>query len=106
MQGRRKIRRLDHAATPARVKKKQPLVEANLRLGAGTPVEICKIRTAAERDVLTIVNFLATRKRKRRRATAQVRPFFDEANAEARFSQRDGAGKARQAAAHHQHGFG
>jgi uncharacterized coiled-coil protein SlyX len=63
--------------------------------GAEPTIEILEIRSATQRDVLAVVNFLSAGQRVRRRATAEMGPFFQQTHTEAGFSQRDGRGKAR-----------
>ncbi len=52
--------------------------------------------------MLAIVHFAAVGQRVGSGASAQVRTLFEQADAEARFSQRDGGGQPRQTAADHQ----
>ena len=91
------------AAAPIRRGKQQPVKKSNLVRRAHPAIEILEVRAAAQRHVLAIVHVLAAGQHVGRRAAAQVGPLFEQTHAEAGFSQRDGRGKSRQAAADHDH---
>ncbi len=103
VQRRRKPRRAFHRRSAAgRIHEIQPVVETNLFRRAYPLVKIRQVRAAAQGDVLAIVHFAAVGQRVGSGAPAQVGTLFQQADAEARFSQRDGGGHPRQTAADHQ----
>ena len=91
------------AALPVRRGKQQPVKKSNLIRRADAAVKILEVRAATQRNVLAVVHVLAARQHVRRGTAAQVGPLFEQTHAEAGFSQRDGRGKSRQAAADHDH---
>ena len=88
---------------PIAIHKNQPIVEGDLSRGADATIEIVEIGAAAERDMLAVVDVLAGGQDVGGGAAAQKGPLFEQTNAEAGVSQRDGRGKPRQAAADHDH---
>ena len=84
------------------IRKVQRVVNLDLVFRACASVKIRQICTTPESDVLAIVDFVAVRQRIRRCTPSQVRTLFEQADSEARFSQRDGGGQARQSAADYQ----
>ena len=95
--------RFHRAAPSIRRRKKQSIEETNFFSRAYPPVKIFKVRATSQRDVLAIVHMLAAREHVRRGTATQMGPLFEQTYAEAGFSQRDGRGKSRQAAADHDH---
>lgn len=96
---REQARCLDRRPSAASVNKEKPVVESNLIRCTDAPIKVVKIGAATERHVLAVVHFAAVGKRVGSGASAQMRTFFEQADAEARLSQRDGGGEARQSAA-------
>ena len=103
VQRRRQRRRLDRAAPPIRVRQTATGQKTEFVRSADAAIEILEIGAAAQRDVLAIVHVLAAGQHVGRGAAAQMGPLFEQTHAEAGFSQRDGRGKSRQAAADHDH---
>ena len=64
-----------------RIREIQPVVEANLFARAHARIKIREIRAAAERDVLAIVHLAAVGQRVGSGAPAQMRAFFQQADA-------------------------
>ena len=102
VQRRRQRSCFDGGALSIGVRKIQPVIETDLVAGADARIKIREIRAAAESYVLAVVHFAAIRQRVGSGAPAQVRTLLQKADAQARFSQRDGGGQSRQAAADHQ----
>ena len=103
MQRRRQRHGCDRAALPIGRGKQQPVKKSDLIRGADAAVEILEVRAASQRNVLAVVDVLAAGQHVRRRTAPQMGPLFEQTHAEAGFSQRDGRGKSRQAAADHDH---
>lgn len=102
MQRGRKKASADDRTAALRIQEVQRVISSNLSLGADAAKEIGKIRTASHGQVLAIVHFTSVGKSVGSGAAAQMRALFEQADAEARFSQRDGGGQARQPAADHE----
>ena len=95
----------DCAALTIRRGEQQPVKKLDLIRGAHPAKEILKVRAASQRYMLAIVDVLAAGQGIRGRPPAQVGFLFQQTHAQAGFSQRDGGGKSRQAAADHDHVF-
>src|SRR5712692_1021820 len=88
-----------------RIEEEEAVEEFDFAGDADAAVEIIEIGTAAERDVLAIVDVLAVGQHVRRRAAAEKGTLFEQTNAPAGFSQRDAGCQSRQPAADHDHAF-
>lgn len=99
MQRRGQPRTVHLAPLAIRRRKYQAIVKFDFSTGARAFVKIGQIRAAAQRDVLAIVHLAAIGQCVGGGSPAQVRTFFQQPYAEARFSQRDGGRQARQSAA-------
>ena len=102
MQGRGKRDSSDRRPAALTIRKVQRVVVPNLIFRTGTAIKIGQVRAAAKGDVLAIVDYVAIGQRIRRGTSPQVRTLFEQADSEARFSQRDGGGQPRQSAADYQ----
>src|SRR5580692_1741885 len=105
MKGRGEDAGVHLAAAALGVEKYQAVEKFDLAGGADAAVEICEVGTAAERDVLAIVDVLAVGQDVGSRASSEERALLKQTNAPARFSQRDAGCQSRQPAADHDYAF-
>ena len=105
MQWCRQRERLHGAAAAVRCRKKQPIKETDLVRRADTAIKILKVGATAQRHVLAIVHVLPSGQHVGRSPATQMGPLFEQTHAVSGFSQRDGRGESRQAAADHDHVF-
>ena len=85
--------------------KQQPVEETNFSISAYAAVEIIEVGATTQSHVLAVVHVLASGQHVGRGPATQMGPFFEQTYAVAGFSQRDGRGESRQAAADHDHVF-
>src|SRR5712672_1215562 len=93
------------AATTLRIEKHETVEKFDFVRGAHAAIEVIEIGATAEGDMLTIIDVLAIRQNVRGRASAEEGALLEEANAPARFSQRDAGRQPRQPAADHYYVF-
>ena len=103
--GSREKIRLHDAGHALRVEKNQAVEEFNFVGGTDAFVEVFKISTAAERNMLAIVYVLAIRQSIGSCAAAEIGPLLKKAYAKPSVSQRDAGRQTRQPAANHDHVF-
>ena len=96
---------LHFTAAPLGVDENQAVEEFDLVGGSDATIEILEICTAAERDVLTIIDVLAVRQDVGSGAAAEEGALFEKAYAPAGLSQRDAGRHPRQPASDHDHVF-
>src|SRR5579872_941073 len=104
MKWSRQLRWLDHREAPARLKKSQLVVPANLALDAQPFVELNQVDAAAEQHVLAVVHHFASAGMLiRGSASAKIRPALKQGHAKAARGKGASGSESRQSAAHHRY---